>query len=534
MKVSGISPSFLKSLFATFLAICVASATKAQNGFQSKLAIAPGINTSTMTVSGLANGSILVSTVLHDGSTFNTAGYNLTQIDYSGTLVWSQTYSTSLQLNCGHPTELSDKSLVVAGAESPTTGGGIVVSKVDSLGNLAWSRKFRKSIFSLTNGFQSSIVETHSKKLLVAATLNDTNTSQDILMVQLDDSGNIMWAKRYGNPVLNENYPVISATSDGGSVFSCPSTMGSLSDYLVVKLDSMGTILWSKTHGRSEHDLPKSIKQTMDGGFVVAGMSSNAGNMQLNLMKLDSAGNFEWSKTYADITIFHQVNLEITSDNSIVVSTTLQLTPATPSIVLLKTNSNGTVVWSKAYSGYSASSDLDLVEDASIVMTGLASAPDTVVVVKTDMQGNSGCLEQLMPITATTATATSAAATILSEMVSTEFVPINITVTPAQPYYWRCASVMEVNEFMSTSEVARVYPNPFSDQLTIDLLSQSATPMHLQLTDVLGKSVYKKEIDDTTQNNFSIPTEGLAAGMYLLTLTDTSGTIVQRLKVVKQ
>ena len=112
MKVSGISSTFLKSLFALTLAVGIASVTSAQNGFQSKLAIAPGINASTITVSGLANGSILVSTVLHDGSTFNTAGYNLTQIDYSGALVWSQTYATSLQLNCGHPIELSDKSLV--------------------------------------------------------------------------------------------------------------------------------------------------------------------------------------------------------------------------------------------------------------------------------------------------------------------------------------------------------------------------------------------------------------------------------------
>ena len=167
-------------------------------------------------------------------------------------------------------------------------------------------------------------------------------------------------------------------------------------------------------------------------------------------------------------------------------------------------------------------------------MTGFASVPDTVIVIKTDMQGNSGCIEQLMPITATTATASSAVVSILSDTVSIEIFPINITVTPVQPFYWRCASVMGINEFMSTSEVARVYPNPFSDQLTIDLLWQSATPMQLQLTDVLGKSVYQKEVDVKTQNNFSIPTEGLAAGMYMLTLTDANGNFVQRQKVVKQ
>lgn len=69
-----------------------------------------------------------------------------------------------------------------------------------------------------------------------------------------------------------------------------------------------------------------------------------------------------------------------------------------------------------------------------------------------------------------------------------------------------------------------IYPNPFSNQLTVD-----ADAAYIKLTDAMGKVV-------TTQlgNNKTINTANLPAGLYILTLHDDSGNVTERRKLIKE
>ncbi|MGC8981680.1 MAG: fibronectin type III domain-containing protein, partial [Minisyncoccia bacterium] len=116
----------------------------------------------------------------------------------------------------------------------------------------------------------------------------------DIFILKLDSSGNIQWAKTYGGKDWDEPYS-ISQTSDGGYIAGgyTWSFGAGYGDFLIIKLDSSGNIQWAKTYGGSGNDYLYSISQTSDGGYIVGGETDSfgAGRYDFLIIKLDSSGN---------------------------------------------------------------------------------------------------------------------------------------------------------------------------------------------------------------------------------------------------
>jgi arginine repressor len=93
----------------------------------------------------------------------------------------------------------------------------------------------------------------------------------------------------------------IVQSSDGGYVVAgrTLSFGAGLDDMYVVKLDSSGNVVWTKTIGGRSWDVANSIIQSSDGGYVVAGRTESfgAGLDDMYVVKLDSSGNVVWTKT---------------------------------------------------------------------------------------------------------------------------------------------------------------------------------------------------------------------------------------------
>lgn len=101
-------------------------------------------------------------------------------------------------------------------------------------------------------------------------------------------------------------------------------------DYWILKLDSVGNILWQKTIGGSDYDRLTSVNQTADGGYICGGWSSSniSGDKTENsiggddywILKLDSAGNILWQKTYGGIYTDYLYNISQTSEGGYICS----------------------------------------------------------------------------------------------------------------------------------------------------------------------------------------------------------------------
>ena len=72
---------------------------------------------------------------------------------------------------------------------------------------------------------------------------------------------------------------------------------------VLVKIDNLGNHVWNKTYGGSDSETVNSMLVTGDGGYALVGYTSSfgAGDRDGWLLKIDSVGNLLWNQTYGGI-----------------------------------------------------------------------------------------------------------------------------------------------------------------------------------------------------------------------------------------
>ena len=112
----------------------------------------------------------------------------------------------------------------------------------------------------------------------------------DIWVVKTDNTGNIQWQKCLGGNFF-ETGAFIHQTADGGYILAGTSVSADCSfignhggaDYLVVKLNSKGDVVWQKLYGGSMNEYAWSLSIAPDGGYIVAGETeSSNGDVTVN------------------------------------------------------------------------------------------------------------------------------------------------------------------------------------------------------------------------------------------------------------
>ncbi|MBF0302921.1 MAG: hypothetical protein HQK73_07765, partial [Desulfamplus sp.] len=189
----------------------------------------------------------------------------------------------------------------------------------------------------------------------------------------------------YGNSV----YP----TSDGGFIVTgYTSSIGAGgNDVYLIKTDSNGNELWSKTFGGKNDDYGRSVYPTRDGGFIVTGYTSSigAGESDVYLIKTDSNGNEIWSKTLGGKSSDYGNSVYPTSDGGFIITgNTSSIGAGSSDVYLIKTDSNGNELWSKTLGGkkYDYSYSVYPTSDGGFIITGY-TFPDNILLIKTDKYG---------------------------------------------------------------------------------------------------------------------------------------------------
>jgi predicted secreted protein len=146
----------------------------------------------------------------------------------------------------------------------------------------------------------------------------------------------------------------VQQTEDGGYVVAgfTEAVGAGGRDIWILKLDTNGNIIWQKTYGGSGNETPYSIKQTHDGGYVVAGYTSSfgSGGRDFWILKLDTDGSVVWQKAYGGGSNETAWAIQQTDDNGyIVVGRTRSFGPGSQNAWILKLDANGSVVWQKTY-----------------------------------------------------------------------------------------------------------------------------------------------------------------------------------------
>ncbi|MFH1451971.1 MAG: hypothetical protein ABIF88_02225 [archaeon] len=163
--------------------------------------------------------------------------------------------------------------------------------KVDSNGNLIWNQGYGW-LFNLDSVFSESMVKSSDGGFaIVGRWFNSSEFTADILVVKTNSDGISEWHKIYGAEVLGSEDTVafsIDKTSEGNFVIfgteAIPNTKA-----LLIKIDSLGTVLWKKTYRLGDGSWGESVKQASDGGYILGG-HSRIGFDKSSIWKVDPFG----------------------------------------------------------------------------------------------------------------------------------------------------------------------------------------------------------------------------------------------------
>ena len=143
----------------------------------------------------------------------------------------------------------------------------------------------------------------------------------DLLLVKFSSSGTVQWQKTLGGSYDDRGDSV--AVAPDGSVYICGSTQSSsfITDLLLVKFSSSGTVQWQKTLGGSKTDEGQSVAVAPDGSVYVCGStaSAGAGIYDLLLTKFSSSGTVQWQKTLGGSEYDEGQSVAVAPDGSVYV-----------------------------------------------------------------------------------------------------------------------------------------------------------------------------------------------------------------------
>lgn len=220
--------------------------------------------------------------------------------------------------------------------------------------------------------------------------------AQDVYLVRTDSLGDTLWTRTYGGPSWDGAFSV-QQTIDGGFITAgyTYSFGGRLGDVYVIKTDSLGYTLWERIHGGVGGDLSYSVQQTHDGGYVAAGITPGPlGDYDVYVVKLDSSGDTEWARTCGGFRNDIGYCIEQTRDGGYVVAgETMSWGAGDYDVYLVKLNSAGYPLWSRTYGGDSpdAAMSVQQTSDGGFVISGwtasFGTGPADVYLLKTDSAG---------------------------------------------------------------------------------------------------------------------------------------------------
>ncbi|MEO0146033.1 MAG: hypothetical protein ABIM19_04280 [candidate division WOR-3 bacterium] len=181
-------------------------------------------------------------------------------------------------------------------------GGQPFILKLNSTGGASWARYI---YLDGEPNYTCSMISTSDGGY---AMLGDHSSgAADVFLLKLSSTPSVQWAVSIGGPGYEElyfsSYNLIQ-TADGGYALVCyTDSYGAGSwDIMVVKLDGSGNLVWAKTYGGPGDDGPEGILQTSDYGYLVWGGTGSwgPGGGDLLVMRLDNSGNLIWARVFGE------------------------------------------------------------------------------------------------------------------------------------------------------------------------------------------------------------------------------------------
>jgi hypothetical protein len=296
----------------------------------------------------------------------------LCKVDAWGNKIWYKTFKgEGADWSSGYSVkQCLDGGYIVTG----DTEGKLWLFKTDTNGNKLWDKTFGS--YCDEHGF-SVIITTDGGFLIAGDILMDWEGWYDIWLIKTDENGNEEWNQILGAVNNDDMCFAAQQTIDNGFIITGLTAIAPFEDYdvLLIKTDSNGNEIWSRTFGGFDYDGGWDVFQTIDGGYIITGLTESygAGSGDVWLIKTDENGNEVWNKTFGGIDYDWGLSGHQTADNGFIVTgLTESYDAGDGDLWLIKTDENGNGEWSKTFGGeeFDVGRSIQETSDKGFIITG--------------------------------------------------------------------------------------------------------------------------------------------------------------------
>ncbi len=457
----------------------------------------------------------------------------LIKTDANGDSLWTRTFG-GVNDDIGRSVEQTADSGYIITGNTGSFGAGnsdVYLIKTDANGDTLWTKTFGGALIDGGNYVRQT---TDGGYIISGVTTSFGAGNNDVYLVKTDSVGNLSWSKTFGNANTDDAQSV-QQTTDGGYIiagnFVFPVNIH------LIKTDANGNMLWRKSYGGSGNDYAMSAKQTTDGGYIITGWTTTfgAGLEDVYLIKTDSIGDTLWTKTFGGTNQERGYDVEQTKDSGyIVTGYTYSFGAGNFDVYLIKTDVNGNLVWTKTFggaggleSGYSVHQTTDKGYIVAGLTNGLPVGNNISYMIKTDSLGNSGCNQ-------------GSTATIVASFPAQITSPPTIVTTPATvvtaPYTMvgsgntittLCSGTVSVNEITNGNSFL-ISPNPSNEKFIISF-ERTVIKGMVEILNVLGKNIFAENIFNESEKEISL--KNTLSGIYFVKVFDGERSYCKKLIV---
>ncbi len=257
---------------------------------------------------------------------------------------------------------------------------------------------FLKTYGGINNDYCTYVQQTTDGGYIMAGYTNNfgAGSFDDIYLVRINSIGDTLWTKTYGGAGQERAYAV-EQISDGGFIITgYTDSFGVVNDDVyLIRIDANGNTVWSKTYGGDGLDFGYAVKQTSDGGFIVAGSTDlGSANGSLYLLRIGSEGDTIFTKVIGGSGIDRASAVCQTTDGGFIIGGyTSSYGAGGNDFYLLKTTSSGIISWEKTYGGANSDqgNDVQQTTDGGYIFVGnsmsFGAGANDVYLIKTDANG---------------------------------------------------------------------------------------------------------------------------------------------------
>jgi hypothetical protein len=304
----------------------------------------------------------------------------LIKTDSLGDTLWTNTYGGS-SWDYGYAVrQIGNGGYVIAG-HTWSFGAGwtdVYLIKTDSMGDTLWTRTYGGTDWD--EGY--SVHQTLDDGYIIAGSTKSYGLgSRDVYLIKTDSLGNTLWTRTYGGTGSDRGSSVQQTVPDGGYIItgSTISFGAGSGDVYLVKTDSLGDTLWTRTYGGTEWDQGNSVQQTRDEGYIIGGYTESFGEgwADVYLIKTDSLGDTLWTRTYGGTDWDEGQSIQQTRDGGyIITGSTESFGSGIRNVYLIKTDSSGNTLWTRTYGGtvFDRGTSVQLTSDGGYIIAGYTNS----------------------------------------------------------------------------------------------------------------------------------------------------------------